>query len=81
MKILKTYVGYSQNVFLLAQPKWRDDERCGENFLAPDGLEAQCNPNGTLPCCNTVYGWCGVTNDHCICRNCIDYRPGILILF
>ena len=77
MKLLKTYDGYFQNVFLSGEPKWRDDGRCGKNFLVPNGLEAQCNPSGTYPCCNTVSGYCGVTDEHCKCQNCIDYRSGI----
>ncbi|KAJ8033579.1 hypothetical protein HOLleu_23870 [Holothuria leucospilota] len=55
------------------QQRWRDDLRCGGDFLAPNGEIAECDPNGPNPCCST-YNWCDVTPSHCECEGCIDYR-------
>lgn len=59
------------------QTKYREDHRCGGNFLAPNGEVAECDPDGIYPCCSP-YNWCGITADHCDCTECIDYRnPGL----
>ena len=73
---------YCQNVILLGnvEVKYRGDGRCGTNFAGADGLEAECPPFGVFPCCSE-FAHCGVTQEHCNCQNCIDYRRGILILF
>ncbi|XP_070534538.1 uncharacterized protein [Ptychodera flava] len=53
---------------------WRDDLRCGPEFTAPNGVSpAECNPHGIYPCCSTA-NWCGISDDHCKCDECIDYR-------
>ncbi|KAJ8038313.1 Balbiani ring protein 3 [Holothuria leucospilota] len=52
---------------------WRDDYRCGGNFIAPNGEPAQCNPEGSNYCCSS-HSWCGSTAKHCDCDGCIDYR-------
>ncbi|KAJ8047574.1 Adhesion G-protein coupled receptor G4 [Holothuria leucospilota] len=52
---------------------WRDDLKCGGDFLAPNEEVAQCNPEGNEPCCSP-YNWCGITEDHCNCEGCIDFR-------
>ncbi|KAJ8038426.1 Carboxypeptidase inhibitor SmCI [Holothuria leucospilota] len=51
---------------------WRDDLRCGEGYTAPNGEVAQCDPDGTWPCCSP-HKWCGNTAAHCTCGGCIDY--------
>ena len=55
--------------------KWRSDDRCGNEFLALNGLPAQCDPQGGLPCCSK-FGYCGNTLEHCNCPECFDYRKG-----
>ena len=61
--------------------KWRQDRRCGTDYLSLDGTPAQCNPTGPLgpqqagPCCSE-YGYCGGSPAHCKCFKCIDYRTG-----
>ena len=59
-----------------------DDAKCGTSAagvisVAPDGTRpAQCNPKGTSPCCSK-FGFCGSSDDHCLCDGCADYRtPG-----
>ncbi|XP_035665889.1 membrane frizzled-related protein-like [Branchiostoma floridae] len=53
--------------------KWRDDERCGQGYLAEDGNPAECDPDGIHPCCSP-HNWCGITAAHCDCPACVDYR-------
>ncbi|XP_019635250.1 PREDICTED: uncharacterized protein LOC109478233 [Branchiostoma belcheri] len=53
--------------------KWRDDLRCGDGYTTGDGSTAECDPDGTGPCCSP-YNYCGNTADHCDCADCIDYR-------
>ena len=55
--------------------KWRSDDRCGNEYLALNGLPAQCDPQGGLPCCSK-FGYCGNTLEHCNCPECLDYRKG-----
>ena len=52
---------------------WRDDIRCGPDYPLEDGRPAGCNHNGSGPCCSR-WGWCGITEAHCNCKKCIDYR-------
>lgn len=56
---------------------WREDGRCGEKNLLPDGkTPGQCNPDGNGPrqgpCCSPK-GFCGNTVKHCECRGCVDF--------
>merc|ERR1712227_102875 len=53
---------------------WRDDLRCGPNFKSSSGKAAECDPNNKhgYVCCSP-HGWCGKTDAHCKCPNCIDY--------
>ncbi|XP_070534541.1 uncharacterized protein [Ptychodera flava] len=53
---------------------WREDVQCGPGFTAPNGMSpAECDPHGIYPCCSTA-NWCGISDDHCKCYGCIDYR-------
>eukprot|EP00058_Branchiostoma_floridae_P011020 XP_002596508.1 hypothetical protein BRAFLDRAFT_73817 [Branchiostoma floridae] len=52
--------------------KWRDDLRCGDGYTTGDGSAAECDPDGTFPCCSPGH-WCGNTADHCDCADCVDY--------
>ncbi|XP_070537334.1 macrophage mannose receptor 1-like [Ptychodera flava] len=58
----------------LGPKTWRDDGRCGADYLQDDDeTPAECHPDSLWPCCST-YGWCGNTDAHCNCaRTCIDY--------
>ena len=47
--------------------------RCGPNGPKKNGKEAICNPNSDDPCCSE-YGFCGHSDGHCKCPNCVDYR-------
>ncbi|XP_066270827.1 uncharacterized protein [Branchiostoma lanceolatum] len=64
----------------LLSVSWREDFRCGPGFSAPGAEVAECNPHSCNPCCSGS-GWCGNTDDHCGCPDCVDYRshgvPGI----
>ncbi|XP_035681744.1 lectin-B-like [Branchiostoma floridae] len=51
---------------------WRNDGRCGRNYKAPNGQQAECNPGGNGPCCSKS-GWCGNSRKHCRCYGCTDY--------
>ena len=54
---------------------WRNDGKCGENFPLPNGIAAQCDPDGEKPCCSSGWGGeCGNTTEHCSCRYCIDFK-------
>ena len=50
--------------------------RCGVFNALPDGSPAQCDPDGNNPCCDGPdnSGKCGNTTDHCLCKDCVDYR-------
>jgi len=53
---------------------YRDDLRCGPKFKLPSGDPAQCDPNPDkgFACCSPG-GWCGKTDAHCNCHECVDY--------
>ena len=55
---------------------WRYDGKCGENFPLPNGIAAQCDPDGENPCCSDRYwnGECGNTTEQCSCSSCTDYK-------
>ena len=53
---------------------WRSDRRCGSSFPR-NGKPGQCNPNGNEPCCSSI-GYCGLSDAHCKCSGCTDYRKG-----
>lgn len=49
--------------------------KCGPH--APkleNGKLAQCNPDSMAPCCSE-WGFCGISQGHCGCDKCVDYRP------
>ena len=76
------YISYTYVLYHITEiKKWRQDRRCGTDYLLPDGTPAQCNPAGPLgpqqagPCCSE-YGYCGSSPGHCECANCMDYRTG-----
>ncbi|XP_071948134.1 uncharacterized protein [Antedon mediterranea] len=53
--------------FFSLAANYRDDVRCGGDWLAPNGEVAIC------PCmCCSEWGWCGITDGHCLCPNCQD---------
>ena len=56
-----------------ANQKFRSDGKCGEGNPLPNGSPAQCNPSGKDFCCSK-YGFCGGTDEHCQCDECIDYK-------
>ena len=47
--------------------------RCGPSFQLPNGSPTQCDPFGELYCCSK-WGFCGDTNEHCECPECVNYR-------
>ncbi|KAJ8049842.1 Lectin-B [Holothuria leucospilota] len=51
----------------------RYDGRCGGNHPLKNGEPAECKPESTNFCCSAS-GWCGNTNSHCQCDDCVDYR-------
>ncbi|XP_070534543.1 uncharacterized protein [Ptychodera flava] len=69
--------GAGFSITLKAKPRgnaWREDVQCGPGFTAPNGVSpAECDPHGIYPCCSTA-NWCGISDDHCKCDGCIDYR-------
>jgi len=50
---------------------WRADHHCGSKFPL-NGKPAECNPDGGNPCCSK-HGWCGNTEEHCDCSDCINF--------
>jgi len=52
---------------------FRDDSKCGKQNKV-DGGPGQCDPDGTHPCC-APSGWCGNSEGHCNCQDCVDYSP------
>ena len=52
---------------------FREDLRCGEEYPLSDGSPAECDPNCDYPFCSPQ-NWCGVTEDHCECQGCLDFR-------
>ncbi|CAH1252412.1 PTPRF [Branchiostoma lanceolatum] len=55
-----------------SQERWREDLRCGPDFPAPGASQGECDPESCFPCCSQ-YGYCGNTDDHCLCDGCVDY--------
>ena len=53
--------------------RWRNDGRCGSNYLLPDRSPAECNPGGEKPCCSQD-GQCSELPANCFCENCTDHR-------
>jgi len=54
-----------------AKLRFRSDYQCGSDF------NAGCDPDGIYPCCKmnkNGKGLCGITDDHCKCDSCVDYR-------
>ncbi|KAI8477942.1 hypothetical protein Bbelb_443250 [Branchiostoma belcheri] len=73
-------VNYGQIYGVEQTPAWRDlsvswrlDLRCGDGFSAPGAAVAECDPHSCNPCCSGS-GWCGNTEGHCGCPDCVDYR-------
>ncbi|XP_019632013.1 PREDICTED: uncharacterized protein LOC109475692 [Branchiostoma belcheri] len=62
-----------RNMRVASEKMWRDDWRCGRGFPAENGKDAECDPDGIIPCCSPG-NWCGYTVDHCDCPGCVDYR-------
>jgi len=60
---------------------WRDDGRCGQDYLLPSGKPGQCDPaaneNEKGPCCSQ-HGWCGNTDEHCECSSCVNYAGPVV---
>jgi len=61
------------------QKRWRADRRCGKGWFLSDGkTPAICDPDayqdahGYGPCCSDE-NYCGNTDAHCKCPDCIDY--------
>lgn len=54
--------------------RYREDLRCGPRYLDAGGSPAQCNPLGEFPCCSD-FDWCGITEKHCDCVICQNWRP------
>jgi len=55
---------------------WREDGKCGPNNKLEDGNPSQCDPQGNAPkkgpCCSQ-FGFCGNTEKHCGCQQCVNY--------
>merc|ERR1719163_435605 len=57
--------------------RWRKDMRCGISYAGPSGGAGECDPTGAEtggPCCSD-FGWCGWTDDHCVCEACTNHGP------
>ncbi|KAI8507152.1 hypothetical protein Bbelb_155910 [Branchiostoma belcheri] len=70
---VKTSASSIQKELVASEKMWRDDWRCGRGFPAENGKDAECDPDGNIPCCSPG-NWCGYTVDHCDCPGCVDYR-------
>ncbi|CAL4106700.1 unnamed protein product, partial [Meganyctiphanes norvegica] len=53
---------------------WRFDFRCGPKYTLASGRPAQCNPNSESAYCCSASNWCGKTDFHCRCKDCINYQ-------
>ena len=53
----------------------RSDGRCGPTVPQSDGSPSECNPETEFFCCSK-WGYCGSTDEHCDCADCVDYRKG-----
>ena len=54
---------------------FRSDGKCGSNNPLPNGEPAECDPSPSSEyfCCSK-WGYCGSTEEHCDCPDCINYR-------
>lgn len=60
-------------VIPISEVSWRDDGRCGPDFLLNTTREiAQCDPDKGNNCCSGD-GWCGSSTKHC-CLECTKYE-------
>ena len=43
---------------------------------------ADCDPSSDIPCCSgsVSAGWCGNSDNHCKCKNCLDFRREFCLL-
>ncbi|XP_078671127.1 uncharacterized protein LOC144911180 isoform X2 [Branchiostoma floridae x Branchiostoma belcheri] len=53
--------------------KWREDLRCGKDYLVEHGKPAECDPGSHYPCCSSE-NHCGSTAADCDCLDCVNYR-------
>ena len=55
--------------------RYNHEGRCGPGYpgLAGNAI-GECDPESDLYCCSP-FGYCGRTEEHCKCADCIDYRP------
>ena len=62
-------------LFAATATKVRDDNRCEPlEALTPDhGYKAICDGSSDKPCCS-YNGYCDISDDHCKCDTCKDYR-------
>ena len=51
----------------------RSDGRCGPTVPQSDGSPSECNPETEFFCCSK-WGYCGSTDEHCDCADCVNYR-------
>jgi len=61
------------NYRLVITDKVRSDSRCGSEFPLEDGTPSQCDGCSSNFCCSK-FGFCGSSNEHCSCPECVDYR-------
>ena len=49
--------------------------RCSAKYPIPGyRVQSHCNPESDKPCCNTKDGTCGISEYHCNCTECTDFR-------
>ncbi|KAI8513722.1 Sortilin- receptor [Branchiostoma belcheri] len=53
--------------------KWREDLRCGKDYLVEHGKPAECDPGSHYPCCSSE-NHCGSAAADCDCLDCVNYR-------
>ncbi|XP_037071141.1 uncharacterized protein LOC119092276 [Pollicipes pollicipes] len=67
-------VGFSSaGCGLSSGPTWRSDGRCGASFPLATGEASTCDKRSERPCCSD-FGYCGTSESHCLCAECVDYR-------
>lgn len=53
--------------------RFREDGRCGQFYPAPAASPGECDPTDLVYHCCSGSGWCGASDEHCHCSDCVDY--------
>ena len=80
--VYNVFLSHTPQSSVFSYPRYHSSGRCGAYFPLEDGSKSECPTqeilwdDGTFnrrPCCSQD-GYCGSTERHCECANCLDFR-------